>query len=111
MNIQFTRHILIESSLRIDDMEIKKDQEKIKQYFKSMFCSMWSGGKYEWNKARMTHTEREWIFKIQAWIHKIIAKKTWEEDFLLITYAKKRECDMIENQILYRIRNAKWKKK
>ena len=110
MKVQFTNHILYESALRIEDEEIKKDILKIKEYFEDMFHKMWDFWYYKGQKMRMTHCEKDEVYKMQAGSHKLIFKRKWEE-FLLITYARKKDFDIIENKILRIIRNTKWKKK
>lgn len=112
-NIQYTRHILEDSSLRIRDKSIKTEED-IKKYLKQMFCLMHNAPTYCWNQVKIfidNTCKEKWCqnWKIVAGNHKIAFKqRIGTKDFLLITYIYKTDLDKVEYNLLKTIRYWKW---
>lgn len=97
--------------MRIKNKQAKSSEENIMKYFKDMFCSMYHNGNFWGEKSRMYHNEKNWGFKLIAGKHKLMCKEDKNWDMVLITYARKREIDRIEGEVLRSIRRQTWNKK
>ena len=114
--IEYTRHILKDSSSRITDPSVKTEEE-IKKYYKELFCNIYTTMKYRWVKAKIyweRGRDKEWSNerhgKMVCGRHKFVFKQKWLlKHFVLITYMYKTETDTLEWNLLRTIRYRQWK--
>lgn len=100
MQIFFTRHILEDSSRRIDKESKKKNTYKIKHYLRGLFMNLMQSETYNWHEIKKFRWE-DWKMKIIANRHKFIYKSLWSNKYLLITYMRKTEIDELEGNLIY----------